>query len=959
MAEVVQPAVERYQAEAAQLRGEVEQLVQQARVLLHGEHRARLPPRPSNPRHAARDQELEEVLERTEWFKQENKKLREELQGLEQRFLHRPTDPSERDPMELVNRLTERRKELQRLRQLGQGLSKVAERQKRAELAQNALTPEMQARIKRVKDEVERQKQLNVKLQSDRLKAVDERKAAENLLRQEEKEYRSKAKQHRPVHKAIPEAQVPFALRKVRQDVDILTAALRQDERRFKAEEQDEEHQIAAAKRHIEHLNSILAERQQELSAFSARGGPNADALGRLDDEVRITPLASARAVPSRPPAMPQGASKNVNKSQLAPPGPSPAAEPWELEDDEFASQLDQLRQRSAAGAVAATSSADVTMERGVGQAAGMPSDGTPTRRSEARHASTSEDLLRMAGISKMASPSDRLQPDDGQEEAEKQSARSGTLEVPAEGQSTRGSTAEAIGLEVNGKDDESKDSEEVEEHLVRSGMAEAPELAVRGGEEERAQSQEVASEDHLVTPDRGLETDAKQEVLPAPSLAAAIDGQDGVIGHGRMPQNAEDVSTSQASDEVQEDVEQQEADKTNHVEQEAEQDGGTDEDTIDEDEVTEEVAAHAVEDASYRGNGEQEGLPTDVVAGMIATTPGTPSQDEEEVEEADEVIHTVEDKEEDESCDQSSRDQSADHVEQAQLAEAPTIIAGAAQEQAQDDVGHVQDEAIEEDFAVEEDVAVEEDAAVDELGEDTTKELADKALALAADLGGKDVAVDSKDETSEEALDDVDGEEGPNEEEQEEHPASDGENVEEEESEEEDEGVEAGERPDNHEADDDDEEEEEEEDEAKDSEGDSQGASEEEDEADESQDGSSVGTEAPQETKSIPSARSDAQMGGAVGGAAASPTYNDCALEEPEPEHEVPKSAARPVHNAEVAAGTPSAALDDPFIASKPAGIFGMDELHDKQDKGGAFPGGSPPSEPDAAAGTGVSFRS
>eukprot|EP00971_Amphidinium_carterae_P150324 2980229-Amphidinium_carterae.1 len=81
---------------AAQLRGEVEQLVQQARVLLHGEHRARLPPsrllkkvrvtrnngshrhpillsvsslcieevgagvfvhiRPSNPRHAARDQ---------------------------------------------------------------------------------------------------------------------------------------------------------------------------------------------------------------------------------------------------------------------------------------------------------------------------------------------------------------------------------------------------------------------------------------------------------------------------------------------------------------------------------------------------------------------------------------------------------------------------------------------------------------------------------------------------------------------------------------------------------------------------------------------------------------------------------------------------------------------------------------------------------------------------------------
>eukprot|EP00913_Durusdinium_trenchii_P035499 g33220.t1 len=211
-------AAERHQAEAARLRAEIEQLVQRARLLLRGESSRPPAPRAPHPRRAERDRELEQALEKADWEPSSN-----------------PWDSRDKDPMELYNLLAEKRKELQQLQRVSEGLEHAAEVQRKAESEQSFVRPEIEERLQKAKLEVEQQKRLNVKLQADRLKLSNQRKAVEEDLRKVGSELRSKAALlHR---KGLPGTEKGGAsvLEQLRREVDILRGALRQDERKHRA----------------------------------------------------------------------------------------------------------------------------------------------------------------------------------------------------------------------------------------------------------------------------------------------------------------------------------------------------------------------------------------------------------------------------------------------------------------------------------------------------------------------------------------------------------------------------------------------------------------------------------------------------------------------------------------------------------------------------------------------------
>eukprot|EP00439_Symbiodinium_sp_Y106_P007073 s6389_g1.t1 len=246
-------AAERHQAEATRLRSEIEQLVQRARLLLHGDAANKpLAPRPPHPRRAERERELEEALEKAEWYRREIKRMRQELESRDRHSqMSNPWDARDKDPMELYNLLAERRKELQQLQRVSEGLEHAAEVQRKAENAQSAVRPEIEERLQKVKMEVDQQKRLNVKLQADRLKLSNQRKAIEEEIRKVGSELRSKAAL---LHRKGPTGQEKGShtvLEQLRREVDILRGALRQDERKHRAMLKEDSQEVDFAAAHM------------------------------------------------------------------------------------------------------------------------------------------------------------------------------------------------------------------------------------------------------------------------------------------------------------------------------------------------------------------------------------------------------------------------------------------------------------------------------------------------------------------------------------------------------------------------------------------------------------------------------------------------------------------------------------------------------------------------------------
>jgi len=264
----------RHQKEADRLRSEIEELVQQARVMLHGQDpRSRLPPKPLEGKRAVRENQLEACLEKANWYRQEIKRLRKDVESWDRVCGGgRSTEQQaqDRDPMETYNLLVERRKELQRLQHNGQGLDRVAAAQRRAEVEQNAMSPDVEDRLRRAKDEVELQKRLNIRLQAERQKVVASKKQEEQELRAANVELRRKAAQlqrpPRPTNPAAHSGKESQKMEQLRRDVDILSEAVRQDERKHKVFTRDDEQNLEHTRRAVAKLRSDVAGHEVQTS---------------------------------------------------------------------------------------------------------------------------------------------------------------------------------------------------------------------------------------------------------------------------------------------------------------------------------------------------------------------------------------------------------------------------------------------------------------------------------------------------------------------------------------------------------------------------------------------------------------------------------------------------------------------------------------------------------------------
>merc|ERR1740138_1946667 len=134
--------------------------------------------------------------------------------------------------------MTERRRELRRLRKQGEALDAVAERQQQAEAANNSVSPAVQEKLQSVKREVEQQKKGNAHLQSERLKLSSSRKAAEKDLRAAGNDLRSKAALLQKPAGAAPAAAAHDSsrARQLRHELDVLEGAVASDARQLRHE---------------------------------------------------------------------------------------------------------------------------------------------------------------------------------------------------------------------------------------------------------------------------------------------------------------------------------------------------------------------------------------------------------------------------------------------------------------------------------------------------------------------------------------------------------------------------------------------------------------------------------------------------------------------------------------------------------------------------------------------------
>jgi len=305
----------RHQKEADRLRHEIEDLVRQAKILLHGpEPKSRLPPRPTGGKRAEREKELEVTLEKANWYRHEIKKLRRDLESWDRVSNFACNGATERDPMETYNLLVEKRKELHRLQRNGHGLDRVVAAQRRAEAEQNTLSPDIEDRLHRAKDEVEQQKRLNIKLQADRQKLTVARKQAEQEVRAATGELKRKEAQlQRPPRAAKPVGNGESKeMKQLRRDVDILVEAVRQDERKHKVSQRDDEQQVELTRRAVAKARSEVAAHEAEilqlraalagdepLSAHRILSPCSEVSHGRVEPLVHPEPEASARAHPA------------------------------------------------------------------------------------------------------------------------------------------------------------------------------------------------------------------------------------------------------------------------------------------------------------------------------------------------------------------------------------------------------------------------------------------------------------------------------------------------------------------------------------------------------------------------------------------------------------------------------------------------------------------------------------
>lgn len=203
-----------------------------------------------------------------------------------------PYDPRDRDPMEIPNLLAEKRKDLRALRRSGEGLDRIAAAQRRAEAAQNALSPEIEERLRKGKHRVEQQKRLNVKLHAEWLRTRSTQKKAEEEVRAVVVELRNKTAQlQRPQPGSPGEGGESRVLRQLRRDADILREAVRQDERKLRALAREDEGAAVFGRKQNASLRQKISEQEEELDRLKAELHSRPE-LGERMDAQRADELA-------------------------------------------------------------------------------------------------------------------------------------------------------------------------------------------------------------------------------------------------------------------------------------------------------------------------------------------------------------------------------------------------------------------------------------------------------------------------------------------------------------------------------------------------------------------------------------------------------------------------------------------------------------------------------------------
>merc|ERR1719454_1492633 len=132
------------------------------------------------------------------------------------------------------------------------------------------MSPRVEEKLRRIKGEVEQQKRLNVRLQAERQKVGNARKKAEEEARVAGGELRSKAAElRRPAQRSeqgaggdSPRPVDPKLLKQLRRDIDILTEAVRQDDRKFKLAQREDANEVEFASRQIFELRTRISDQE-------------------------------------------------------------------------------------------------------------------------------------------------------------------------------------------------------------------------------------------------------------------------------------------------------------------------------------------------------------------------------------------------------------------------------------------------------------------------------------------------------------------------------------------------------------------------------------------------------------------------------------------------------------------------------------------------------------------------
>lgn len=227
-------APERLEADSYRLRGELEELYNQACAVLRGD-RSRSAPRSMAQVRSERETELSDLAERIEWYNRDIKILKRQVEGA------RAEGKSDFDPQELQNLLTERKAEIARLHEEEDVLGKISEKQTRAERERSHVSEEVADQVRRVKEAVQHEKRRHMQLREERARMDEELKVQRGEVWELEKRLKRNVA---VIQQANARQGDPLSLQKLQRHEAGLREAIHQDEKKYKAESKDRDKNV-------------------------------------------------------------------------------------------------------------------------------------------------------------------------------------------------------------------------------------------------------------------------------------------------------------------------------------------------------------------------------------------------------------------------------------------------------------------------------------------------------------------------------------------------------------------------------------------------------------------------------------------------------------------------------------------------------------------------------------------